>query len=549
MPKIYVKTKNASMIPKLNKGRKPGYILVSVPLDTPLTSLPVQDSDVHGLVVDGDLFSPDQLSAIRETAGDPLFPVILVIDSPSEQETGMWIRCGVSDIFSPDSPAPLLSRRLGSAVQLFCMAQSIYGQARDKLTGLYNRTAFYHFAKEMVSARPEDSYTVILSDIENFKRINERFGEERGDALLHYVGSVLGEMNNEDCLFARYSGDQFVGILRQPAPDAQFDPALMEQAIRRLYAEAPIEHFNVQFGLYENVDKSLPVSIMCDRALIALKTIKHQYGRNYARYTVQLQQRFTREQQILDSMEQAISEHQFEVYYQPKHDTVTSAVIGAEALVRWNHPVYGFMSPAEFIPLFERSGFISKLDKYVWNQVCLDMKSLIEAGFPVVPVSINVSRKDLAMERFLELLHAPLDLYGLDPRLFHMELTETVYMEDAQILAPLLKTVQQMGIKIELDDFGSGFSSLGILSKLPVDIIKLDISLIRSMEKQPAIVDSIVRLLHTLGYETTAEGVDNEHQVELLQRIGCDHIQGYYYSKPLTLNGFMHYVNSLNAEE
>lgn len=547
MPKILVQTKVPSLIPKLQMGKKPGYELTPVPLGTPVSTLPAASEEVHGIIIDADQITPGQVGMLKEMAKDILFPIIVVVDSLDDREAGKWVGSGASDIFQPDMPAPLMGKRLGSVIQLYCMAQSIYGQAADKLTGLYNRGAFFHFAREMINARPEDRYTIILSDIENFKRINERFGEEQGDALLRFVGSVLRKMNSEDVLFARYGGDQFVGILRQSAADPEVDPALFEQSMQRFYQEAPIEHFNVQFGVYEKVDKELPISIMCDRALIALKTIKHQYGRNYARYTLQLQQRFNREQQILDSMEEAILEHQFEVYYQPKVNTRTSIVTGTEALVRWNHPVYGFMSPADFIPLFERSGFITKVDEYVWNQVCLDMKGLLDTGFPVVPVSINVSRKDLATNQFVKMLKELLKKHQLDPRLFHMELTESLYMEDAQILAPLMKDLKEFGIKIELDDFGSGYSSLGILSKLPVDIIKLDISLIRNLEKQPAIVGSIVQLMHTLGYETTAEGVDNERQVELLQKIGCDHIQGYYYSKPLTLTGFCNYITGLNG--
>lgn len=545
MPKILVLTEEPSIIPKLQMGRRPGYVLVPVPTDTPIDALSLPDAEVHGLIVDADRIAPGQLDSVRSRAGDILFPVVIIVPRMTEQAAGMWISCGASDLFSPEMPAPLMGKRLGLVIQLYCMAQSIYGQATDKLTGLYNRGAFFHFAKEMIAAQPEDEYTVILSDIEYFKRINERFGEEQGDALLQFTGRILQKQNNVNALFARFSGDQFVGILRKPKDVDSFQPASIEPSIQQFYDEAPVEHFRIQFGIYENVDKRLPISIMCDRAMAALKTIKHQYGKDFAFYTVQLQQRLSREQRIQDSMEEAISTHQFEVYYQPKHDAVTSEITGAEALVRWNHPVYGFMSPAEFIPLFERSGFIAKLDEYVWNQVCADVATMLRDGIRVVPISINVSRKDLASEKFLSILRAPLEKYQFDPKLFHMELTESVYMENAEILAPLLKKIQEIGIKIELDDFGSGFSSLGILSKLPVDIIKLDISLVRNLETQPAIVDSIIKLMHILGYETTAEGVDNEDQLQHLRKVGCDHIQGFYFSKPLTLTGFCQYLTSM----
>lgn len=547
MPKILVQTKIPSLIPKLQQGRKPGYELVPVPLEVPVIALPVSDEDVHGVIIDADRIAPGQVGMLKDAAGDNLFPVVIIADSLDDREAGKWVGSGASEVFQADMPAPLMGRRLGTLIQLYCMAQSIYGQAADKLTGLYNRGAFFHFAREMINAAPEASYAIIISDIENFKRINERFGEEQGDDLLRFIGSTLQKLNCEDKLFARYGGDQFVGILRKNVSAAAVDLDLADEILHHIYNGAPIAHFHAQVGIYENVDKALPISIMCDHALLALKTIKHQYGQNYARYTLQLQQRFNREQQILDSMEAAIQEHQFTVYYQPKVDSCTGSVAGAEALVRWNHPVYGFMSPADFIPLFERSGFITKVDEYVWNQVCVDIKALQEAGLPVVPVSINVSRKDLATNQFVKMVKGLLEKYQLDPQLFHMELTESMYMEDAEILAPLLQEMKEFGIQIELDDFGSGYSSLGILSKLPVDIIKLDISLIRNLEKQPAIVESIVRLMHTLGYKTIAEGVDNTRQLDLLQKFGCHYIQGYYYSKPLTLAGFCNYVAGMNG--
>lgn len=541
MPRLLIKTKDRSIIEKLKYRKKPGYDLVVVSSEETFAGLSKKDKDVHGIFVDQDMITPAEIISLKERMDDPVFPVILFAQDLTDEEAGRWIGAGVSDIFQLSIPAPLMGRRITSIIQLYRVNRSLHGQVTDRLTGLYKRNAFYHFAREMINRYPTDHYMIILSDIENFKRINERFGEEKGDALLRFVGQSLNKMNGEYALFSRYGGDQFVGIIRYPEPFQDMNENILEGAMQRFYADAPIEQFNVQFGIYEDVDKTLPISIMCDRALMALKTIKHQYGRNLAKYTLQLQEKFNREQQILDSMEKAISEQQFQVYYQPKHDIVTSKLVGAEALVRWNHPVYGFMSPGEFIPLFEKSGFISQMDAYVWKRVCQDVQTMINRGIPVVPISINASRRDLMTEKFVSVIKEPLEKMQLDPALFHLEITESVYMEDAELVSPLLNQLRQIGIQTELDDFGSGYSSLGILSQLPVDVIKLDISLIKNLETQPAIVESIIHLMHILGYKVTAEGVEYDSQVDQLKKMHCDYVQGYYYSKPLTFDGFCEY--------
>ena len=544
MPNILVKTKFPFIVPMLNQGKKPGYELIQVDRKESFDNMN-KYKDVHAIIIDYDMTNPPQIQRIKEMMDDAMFPVVLISSPEKEmenQEAGMWLGCGVSDIFQLPMPAPMMGKRLGSLIQLYCVTQSLHGQVTDKLTGLHNRNAFYHFAKRMIESSPEDDYTVVLSDIEYFKRINERYGEASGDQLLKYVGKSLNRMNNENILFARYGGDQFVGMIRQPKEQMEMNPMMMEKSMEEFYKNAPISPFTVQFGIYNNVDKNLPISIMCDKALMALKTIKHQYGHNIAMYTPQLQQKFNREQQIHDSMEQAIRENQFMVYYQPKHDVRTSKLVGAEALVRWQHPVYGFMSPSEFIPLFEQSGFITEMDKYVWKRVCSNVIDALERNIPMVPISINASRKDFLNGDVIQYVTSSLNRLHLDSKLFHMEITETAYVEDEDLVFPLIGKLREHGIKVEMDDFGSGLSSLGSVSKLPVDIIKLDINMIRNMESQPAIVDSVIHLMHNLGYEVTAEGVENDRQVCLLKEMGCDNIQGYYYSKPLTYEGFIEYI-------
>lgn len=246
----------------------------------------------------------------------------------------------------------------------------------------------------------------------------------------------------------------------------------------------------------------------------------------------------------MENMEEALDTHQFKIYYQPKHDCRTGVLCGAEALVRWEHPEYGFMSPGEFIPLFEKNGFITNLDRYVFKQVCEDQKYLHELGFETIPVSINASRLDLLQPSYTDVILNLLKNEQTDPSWFHLEVTENIFMKNEEILSPVLKQFKDFGIQIELDDFGSGYSSLGILNSLPLDIIKLDRGMIRNLEEHTHVVEASIRLAHVLGFKTTAEGVETAQQVNKLKAMGCDCIQGYYYSRPLPFAGYINYIKN-----
>ena len=504
---------------------------------------------VEGTILDAGMVSEDTVIQLRRIMGHPLFPIVVFGDELSESEQGKWIRSGASEVLSLPASEELVVSRLTNVIALYAMSKSLTGRSYDDLTGLYTRQAFYHFAEDMIREQPQAQYTLIISDIEEFKMINSRYGEEIGDALLRYVGKSLAAMNSKDILFARYGGDQFVGLLRHSGGTDMENEAPILGGMAMMKKYAPVENFEVKFGIYDEVDHELPISMMCDRALMAVRSIKHQYGRTLAKYNQRMQQQYLKEQQILECMEQALSEKQFQVYYQPKHSAQTEELIGAEALVRWIHPTYGFMSPGDFIPLFEKNGFISKLDHYVWEKVCEDLTKWKRLGLPVVSVSVNASRRDLLQPDFLKKIREPAERFGVDPRLVHMEITESVYMEDAELLAPIVREVQKLGIRIELDDFGAGFSSLGILSKLPIDVIKLDISFVRSLEQQEVVVESVIRMAHRLGFDVTAEGVETDDQLELLRKMNCDCIQGYYYSKPLPESGFKEYLGSYEKAE
>ena len=415
--------------------------------------------------------------------------------------------------------------------------------ANDQLTGLYNKRTFYTTAHAMINRAPNEVFYLILTDIDNFKLINQKHGEKVGDDLLRYIGKNLSKMNNQDCIFARYSGDQFVGLIKQKSDEA-LDVNSFIGAIDTMYRDAPIETFGVKYGVYCNVDHDMSVQCMCDKALMAVKSIKHQYNDMIAYYNEEMERELRKQEQIISGMRQALENDEFKVYYQPKYDIETEKVIGAEALVRWNHPEYGLMTPAQFVPIFENNGFIANMDEHIWNKTCELVEKWKHQGIHVPPISINVSRRELLDDDFLDVVSNAFDKYDVNPSDFHMEITESVYIETPEMIMDIVEKVRNMGVKIELDDFGSGFSSLSLFSRIPIDIVKIDREFVRDIDNQADIIESIIMLSHRMDCQTIAEGVEEPRQLQVLRELECDYVQGYYYSKPLPDDEFLEYIKN-----
>lgn len=250
---------------------------------------------------------------------------------------------------------------------------------------------------------------------------------------------------------------------------------------------------------------------MCDRALLAVDSIKGQYNRYFAVYDDALRGKLLREQAITEAMETALDEGQFVVYLQPKYNLHDDRLAGAEALVRWNHPAWGFLSPGEFIPLFEKNGFITQLDQYVWEQVCALMKTWNEKEYPALPVSVNVSRSDIYQSDLAQTLLKIVHKYGLEPKQLHLELTESAYTENPNQIVGTVDHLRKLGFIIEMDDFGSGYSSLNMLNRMKLNVLKLDMKFIQSETAKPmeqGILRFVVGLGHWLNLSVVAEGVE-----------------------------------------
>ena len=338
----------------------------------------------------------------------------------------------------------------------------------DHLTGLCSREAFYLQVSDILEKDPDTQYDMVVADVETFKVVNERFGIKNGDKVLCYLADKYQRLLNGEGICTRMHGDVFAMLIRHG--DGSWEERILWQ-FGENENEMEFRNLVIKYGIYEHVDRRIVPSGMCDRAVLALNRIKKMYGKNVAMYDDSLRATLLREQQILDTMERALKERQFQVYYQAKYDINTENIIGAEALVRWIHPEMGFMSPGEFIPLFEKNGFIVKVDYYVWEEACKILRKWKEENRTMIPISVNVSRVDFELPGLVERITHLADQYEIERKYLHLEITESVYTDEPQQIIQMVNKLRENGFKIEMDDFGSGYSSLNMLSELSVDVI------------------------------------------------------------------------------
>ena len=291
----------------------------------------------------------------------------------------------------------------------------------------------------------------------------------------------------------------------------------------------------VHYGIYIIEDNNIKVGTICDRANIAIQTIKNRYDVFYKIYDSSIRESMVQERDIISHMYDALKNEEFVVYFQPKYDIRLEKIIGTEALVRWIHPEKGFILPGVFIPIFEKNGFISALDKFVWEKVCKNLHHWIDEGHEVIPCSVNVSRADLYNPTIDEFFQKILKKYNLLPKYIHLEITESAYTENSQQMIDTIMKFKKIGFVIEMDDFGTGYSSLNMLSDLQIDILKLDLRFMNNQNKNNnrSILSFVISLAKWLGLKVIAEGVETIEQVDFLRSLGCEYAQGFYYSRPL----------------
>ena len=421
--------------------------------------------------------------------------------------------------------------------------QMRYRFEHDALTGLYNKTGFSIKATEYFAKRSAEAYTLLYCDICRFRMVNGLLGNDVGDRVLILLSKYLKNAEKElGGLCARFENDKFVICI----------PGKMtKQVADRLMATTNLAEYGIDFrvslkyGIYENDDADMPIEQMCEKANMALAVAKADPYSHYAFYDEKLRNTIAYEIQIAEEMENAITEKQFVLFLQPVHSLSNGEPQSAEVLVRWQHPERGLITPGAFIPVFEKNGFIEKLDHYVWEETCRLLRERMDQGKREIPFSVNLSRKSIYNAGVADEIIALVDKYSIDPSLLKLEVTESAYIDNIEQMSHTVQILRAHGFTIMMDDFGSGYSSLNMLKELPVDILKIDMKFLEGFEKSTragSIIAAVLRMARWLSIPVIAEGVETSEQISFLHSIGCDWIQGYYFAKPMPYDQFEDYL-------
>lgn len=480
----------------------------------------------------------DFLAVRRADAALHGVPLIALAPPGDEEAELKALDLDATDVAFQPVRSALLVQRVRNLLRLSENAALRRALERDPLTGIFSRYTFVRRTAKMLRKKQGEIFQLQVWDVEHFKVINDLHGMAVGDRVLRTIARALDEQLRGVGTYARLESDRFA--LCYPA--RLYEPGELLDAAADLLAQLEGGvHVSLYAGVY-NVDDAAPsVEQMCDRAYLALKTIKGRYHERYAYYDAAMREQLMLEQRITGEMNQALQEGQFCFYLQPIYSIATGVPTSAEALVRWNHPERGVVPPRDFIPLFERNGFIAKLDMYLWESVCLYQSGLLAEGFTPLPISVNLSRVNLLNPALCQQLVETAARYGLPPRLLKLEITESAYTDHPERLLEASRTLREQGFEILMDDFGSGYSSLSMLKDLPVDVLKVDMHFLNDMEtnsRAASMLVSIVRMAKWLNTVVVAEGVETYAQVEFLRSIGCDEAQGFYYAVPLTQEAF-----------
>lgn len=422
---------------------------------------------------------------------------------------------------------------------------------KDVLTGGYNRRGFIRITERLLNEVPDRTkYAVLFFNVKNFKAVNELFGVESGDVVLQNIFRTLIHSKLSPVITARVESDHFVCLVENKNLDFE---ELTSVCDNKFVKDGKCMNLIIRCGIFYVEEKPMKISRMIDRAKLAKRYITDEYVQPYMVYDHSMQVAYIDKAKLAGELQEGIAKEQFKVYYQPVIDTKTGKIASAEALIRWIHPDKGFISPALFIPALEENGHISELDFYVLKKVWQFINDRCENNKFVVPISVNLSWMDFYDEIMMEKILKEMDRFRENGRehMARFEITETSYAAIRENRSGILESLRIKNAKILLDDFGSGFSSFGMLQDYDFDILKIDMSFIRKIGENPktkSIVHSIIGMAHEIGIKTVAEGVETEEQVSFLRQSGCDYIQGYYYSKPLPEEEFVEFLEKADAK-
>ena len=471
-----------------------------------------------------------------------LIPVIVMTQSDSQEEELAALSHGANDFLPKPYRPSIILHRARNLIKFRETAAIVNELQKDRLTGLYTREYFYKKAEEIIQNDLDNDYSIICTNIENFKLYNDIFGQKAGDELLVDIASNIAKALGPQGICGRMNADRFLILQKRN----------IEEKDRAEYLKLHNqfnENVTLKWGVYRVVDRNVHIELMCDRAKLACDSIKGIFDTYVAEYDEKLRDKLLKEMAITEVMESALKDGQFTFYLQPKYDIRNNLPSGAEALVRWIHPEWGFMSPADFIPLFESNGFITTLDEYIWEEVFKTLERWKRSGFKLLPVSVNVSRIDVLRSSLPDTFRRLLNKYDVEPEYVHLELTESAYSDNTREIIDTVDELRRLGFLIEMDDFGSGYSSLNMFSQMNIDYLKLDMKFIQNELSSPAgatIISFIIDLAHKLDLKVVAEGVESYEHVKKLRNMNCDYGQGYFYSRPLKVSDYESLIEGID---
>ncbi|MDP4086368.1 MAG: EAL domain-containing protein, partial [Bacillota bacterium] len=423
---------------------------------------------------------------------------------------------------------------------------------KDTLTGLPNRVSFERYLSQLLidSKDNKTKVAILYLDLDRFKVINDTLNHLIGDLLLQQVAKRLKDCMQERGVICRQGGDEFFIVL--PDADNIFASIYAEKILDSLSSVYLVEghelFVSASIGISIFPDQGNSVEELVRSADVALYAIKNQGKNNYKLFIPEIEEGFTKRLTIENGLRKAIEKDEFILYYQPKLQLKTNKIVGMEALIRWNHPKEGIISPGLFIPVAEETGLINRIGKWVLKTACEQTKRWQEEGLKDISVSVNVSAIQFKQKDICKQVEEALVMTGLDPEYLILEVTESI-MQNVMEASVVLQELKSLGVQISLDDFGSGFSSLTQIKHLPLDILKIDKSFIDDLvcsARDQAIVKTIIELGKNLGLRIVAEGVESVQQLEYLRENGCDLIQGFFLAQPLPKHEFGKKIKSCN---
>ena len=482
----------------------------------------------------------EKIKADEMLSGIPV--IVMTSEKPAEVSS---IRLGADDFITKPYDSPeVIKARCERIIQLYEDKSIIRGAEKDELTGLFTREFFHEYVRQIDSYDEDKSDDAVVLNIEHFHMINEMFGRDMGDEVLKKLANTLTQIfGNGLYIGCRPDADYFyLYVSHRDSYDGLF-AGLSDELAK--YSHIP--KIRIRAGVYQNADKHISIDERFDHAKLACDRIRGDYTRQVNFYSKELNDADLFHERLINDIDDAVANRDLIVFYQPKYGIQSEKPVlrSAEALIRWKHPELGMISPGEFIPLFESNGLIQKLDHFVWREAAAQIRKWKDKFGVTVPVSVNVSRVDIYDPELENRLVDILEANGLDASEMMLEITESAYADDAKGLTEVVNKLRTRGFKIEMDDFGTGYSSLNMITTIPIDVLKIDMSFIRNMnkdEKSRKLVELVMEIADFLKVPAVAEGVEDESQLNALKEMGCQIIQGYYFSKPVPPEEFERFI-------